>query len=431
MRTIDQATKIYVLIPKESNKPELKQIHSHVSRLLRAYEAEALDNKKRLLEIVFIDPYRQRSQIQTIYNKFKIKEENILLIVQDERFQIIRQADLYSVKDNEIIGFRGEKAITSGIINVNSKSIQNIYFLVGHGEKDINDNDPQNGLSYLKTYLENKNYKTHRLNLFQQPRIPDDASLVLIASPQGKVEAFEVELLRRYMTERNGRIIVLLDPGRAHGLDELFYDWGILCENRFIFGSEQSFISNSEDFIINQFADHPINKILIDYKLNAIFGQPRPVKKDPLAIYNPRLSVTEIIGSGSSTWLENNYSSKIPVSFNSNEDVKGPISIAAISNLNHTSSLGISIPTGRLAVFGNSTFISNNHFQIFGNQILFFNTISWILDKIHFLNIPLKPIDTHQITMSRNSAQSLLFFYSLLPIFIALWGVLILYLRKR
>ena len=108
LRTIDQATKIYVLIPKESNKPELKQIHSHVSRLLRAYEAEALDNKKRLLEIVFIDPYRQRSQIQTIYNKFKIKEENILLIVQDERFQIIRQADLYSVKDNEIIGFRGE-----------------------------------------------------------------------------------------------------------------------------------------------------------------------------------------------------------------------------------------------------------------------------------------------------------------------------------
>ena len=72
------------------------------------------------------------------------------MVVQEDRFQIIRQADLYSVKNNEISGFKGENAITSGIINVNSKTIQNIYFLVGHGEKDINDNDPQTGLSYLK-----------------------------------------------------------------------------------------------------------------------------------------------------------------------------------------------------------------------------------------------------------------------------------------
>ena len=54
-----------------------------------------------------------------------------------------------------------------------------------------------------------------------------------------------------------------------------------------------------------------------------------------------------------------------------------------------------------MAVFGNSTFITNNHFQIFGNQILFYNTINWILDRIHFLNIPIKPIDTYQITMNK------------------------------
>ena len=50
---------------------------------------------------------------------------------------------------------------------------------------------------------------------------------------------------------------------------------------------------------------------------------------------------------------------------------------------------------------------------------------------MHFLNIPIKPIDTYQITMNQNMAQTLLLLYSLLPIFIALWGGLILYLRKR
>ena len=431
LRALDQATEIIVLIPKDSNQPELEQIHSHIGRLLRSYEAEAIQSGKQFLSIEYIDPFRQRTKVQSIYNKFKITEENILLIVQEDRFQIIRQADLYSVKDNEITGFKGESAITSGIINVNSKTIENIYFLVGHGEKDINDNDPQAGLSYLKTFLENKNFKTHSLNLYQEPNIPKDASLILIVAPQGKVEAFEVELLRRYMTERNGRIIALIDPGRVHGLDELFFDWGILSENKFIFGSEQSFVSNSEDFIINQFADHPINRLLLDYNLNTIFGQPCPVKMDPLAINNPRLSVTEIIGSGNSTWIENNYTNETPISYNPETDIMGPISIATISNLSHTSSLGIDIPTGRMAVFGDSTFIANNHFQIFGNQILFYNTVNWILDRIHFLNIPIKPIDTYQITMNQKDAQSLLFYYALLPIFIALWGSLILYLRKR
>lgn len=431
LRTLDRATKIIVLIPKDSNQPELEQIHSHVGRLLRSYEAEGIQNGKRLLSIEYLDPFRQRSKVQNIYNKFKIKEENILLIVQEERFQIVRQADLYSIKNNEIIGFKGERAITSGIINVNSKAIQNIYFLVGHGEKDITDNDPLNGLSYLKSFLENKNFKTHRLNLYQEPSIPKDASLILIVAPQGKVEAFEVELLRRYMSERNGRIIALIDPGRVHGLEDLFFDWGILSDNKFIFGSEQSFVSNSDDFIINQFADHPINHLMIDYNLNAIFGQARPVKMDPLAINNSRLSVSEIIGTGNGTWIENNYTNETPIRFDPNTDIPGPISIAAISNLSHTSSLGINIPTGRMAVFGNSTFIANNHFQIFGNQILFYNTINWILDRMHFLNIPLKSIDTYQITMNKKDGQSLLLYYSILPIFIALWGSLILYLRKR
>ena len=35
------------------------------------------------------------------------------------------------------------------------------------------------------------------------------------------------------------------------------------------------------------------------------------------------------------------------------------------------------------------------------------------------------------ITMNKKEAQSLLIYYAILPIFIALWGSLILYLRKR
>ena len=56
-----------------------------------------------------------------------------------ERSREIRQAELYEVADNQIVGFRGEKAITSAIIDVSAKDEDKIYFLVGHGEMRLDD----------------------------------------------------------------------------------------------------------------------------------------------------------------------------------------------------------------------------------------------------------------------------------------------------
>jgi ABC-type uncharacterized transport system involved in gliding motility auxiliary subunit len=295
----------------------------------------------------------------------------------------------------------------------------------------LEDSDPQKGLSQLRSFLENRNFNTHSLNLLKENAIPEDASLILIAAPQAQLMPVEVELLRRYMNEQNGRLIALIDPGRIHGMDALFFDWGVLAENEFIYEKSSSIISNSDDFIIHQFADHPINALLLDYNLNAVFGQPRPIKKDPLAISNKRLSVKEILGTSESSWIERNYGTETKPTYKPEKDFKGPISIAAVSNLSYTSSLDINIPSGRLAVFGNATFISNNHFQIFGNQLLFNSTLNWILDRMHLLKIPIRTIQTFQITISQRDIQVLLLYYSIPPILIALWGFLILYLRKR
>ena len=431
LRSLDQETKIIILFPKDSNQPELETIHLHLGQLLRSYEAEAIKHAKRLLKIEYIDAFKQRTKAKEIYNRYKITDENIILVTQEDRFQIIRQADLYAVEGNAISGFKGENAITSALINVNSKSIQTIYFLEGHGEKDISNNDPHSGLSLLKGFLETKNFQVQTLNLLQKKSVPKDASLIIIPSPQGSIEAFEVELLRRYLSEKNGRMLVFLDPGRIHGLDDLFLDWGVLAQNKFIFGSTQSLVANSEDFIINQFSKHPINQLVLDYNLNAIFGAPRPIIADPLSLNNKRLSVTELLGTNKDTWAKTSYNMAESKRYNPKKDEAGPISIGVVSNLSQTSSLGISIPTGRLAVFGDSTFISNNHFQIFGNQILFYNTINWLVDRMHFLNIPIAPLKTYQVTLNQKSIQRLLLYYALLPIFIALWGSLILYLRKR
>ena len=106
------------------------------------------------------------------------------------------------------------------------------------------------------------------------------------------------------MSERNGRMMLFVDPGASHGLDDLLMDWGILSENKFIYEPNTSMTSNANNFIINQFAKHPINDLLIDYNLNVVLGQPRPVIRDPLAENNKRLSVIELMGTSPSSWVE-------------------------------------------------------------------------------------------------------------------------------
>ena len=61
------------------------------------YRQQVRRDGERMLKVEYIDPFRQRSKAEAIYNKYKISDENILLVTQDDQ-RIIRQADLYAVK---------------------------------------------------------------------------------------------------------------------------------------------------------------------------------------------------------------------------------------------------------------------------------------------------------------------------------------------
>ena len=172
IRNLKSETQINVLFPKESNQPELKQILSHIKHLLRSFENHGVQNGERILKIDYIDPFRQRSKAQKLFDQYSVNEENILLVTQGDRSQVIRQADLYEVTENKITGFKGEIALTSAIINVNSESSDKVYFILGHGEMQIYDNDPNNGISALRAFLENRNFQTDTLSLLKTKKSP-------------------------------------------------------------------------------------------------------------------------------------------------------------------------------------------------------------------------------------------------------------------
>ena len=431
VRELKEPVRIIVTIPNNPEVPESVQIHRHLQKLLREYEALAAQDGEKLIEVEFVDIYRQRKRAQELANVYNLTQENVILVARGERTREIRQADLYEVEDKQIAGFRGEKAITSAIIDVASDDADKVYFIVGHGEMRLDDVDPLRGLSQLESFLRERNYLLATLDLAVDPAVPEDADLVIVPSPQASFLPEEVEKLRRYMSERNGRMIILLDPGRRHGLEDLFYDWGVLADDMTVVDRGSDYRSQTGDLIIRRFADHPITDLLVEYQITALFGQPRPVRTDPASLANERIQVSQLVGTSDQSWAERDYRTQDPITFDEGRDLRGPISIATISTRSAGSELGISIPGGRLAVFGNSDFISNNLLRAFGNRTLFFNTLNWALSKNNLLNIATRPLESYQIVMSEKDLRHSLLYFAIMPAGLALFGTFIFIIRRR
>ncbi len=431
IRELEQTVDIIVTIPNDPEQAELEQIHNHLDKLFREYEAAGTIDGKSYIRIEYVDIYRQRKRAQELANKYNLTQENIILVAMGERTREIRQADLYEVADNQIAGFRGEKAITSAIIDVSSKDEEKIYFLVGHGEMRLDDVDPLRGLSQLESFLRERNYTLATLDLAVDPDVPQDADLIVVPSPQASLLPEEVEKLRRYMSERNGRMIVLIDPGRRHGMEELFYDWGVLADDMVVVDNGPDFRAQGGDLIIRRFAEHPITDLLVDYQITALFGQPRPMRTDPGSLKDPRLKVTQIIGTSDQSWAERDYRTQNPIQYDPGRDLKGPITIATVATRSAGTELGITIPGGRFVAFGNSDFITNNRLRAFGNRTLFFNSMNWALSRNSLLNIATRPLESYQVVMSERDLNRTLIYYAILPGVTALFGLFIFLIRRR
>ncbi len=428
IRELAEPVDIVVTIP---DSPETELVLKDLQKLLRQYEAEDAKDGTALLNVEFVDIYKQRARAQQLASRYKLTKENVVLVASGDKSQEINPAKLYEVTDGETTGFIGERIITSAILNVSAEDTDKIYFLLGHGEMRLDDVDPRFGLSQVESFLKERNFELANLDLSIDPNVPEDADLIIIPSPQAALLPEEVEKLRRYLGERNGRMLVLINPGRAHGLDELLYDWGVLSDDMTVIDVGSDFKAQGGDLIIRRFAEHPITQLLIDNQINALFGLPRPVRTDPASLNMEGLKVEQILGTSAQSWGERDYRTQNPVKYDSGRDLPGPLSIATVSTRSAGSELGITIQGGRLIVFGNSDFVANNRFQAFGNQSLFINSINWALDRNNMLNIPSRPLQNYQIIMSEQELKRLILYFAIVPGITALFGFAVHLLRRR
>lgn len=421
---------IIVTTGSDVSHPELEQAHEALKQLLKEYVHESGSWKEPFVRVEYVNVYQQKKRAQELAHAYNLSREYAIIVASELGYRQLFPGDLYKAEKGRPKLFIGEQALTAAIIEVSTQSQPKLYFLTGHGEMGVEDVNPSRGLSELELLLRQKNYAIEQLNLSEVNKIPDDAKLVLSIAPQAALLPGEEEILQDYLLLRNGRMIVLLSPMYPHGMNNLFYDWGILAEDLVVMDSGKDFQVAGGDFLIRRFAQHPITESLIDYQVGLLTGFWRPIQFEATMPEDELLGMSMVAASSESSWAKKVSRSGLPAEYDE-DDPKGPLPLGIAAERRIGADLGVDMPGGKLVVLGNADFVSNQRLNTLGNHVLFLNMVRWALDQHFALTIPPKTVDTFQVVMSQSDFYNLALKFAGVPLLVGALGVGVYWSRKR
>jgi ABC-type uncharacterized transport system involved in gliding motility auxiliary subunit len=315
-----------------------------------------------------------------------------------------------------------EEDITNALMKIVKGERKTIYFTQGHGEKSIDDME-KSGYSSAKAGLEKENYVLKSLNLVQENKVPDDASVVVMLGPTSEPFPNELDLLDGFLN-KGGSVAILLDPPPGAGLNDFMKKWSIDVGNNIVLDSSgvgRLFGAGPQIPLVTTYSHH---KITEHFNVMTFFPLVRSITplKPPVAGIN----VEPLLSSNERSWGETDMKST-SAKFDEGKDLKGPVSLAVVA----TKDLGES-KKARMVVYGDSDFASNATFGLQGNGNLFLNTISWLAQDESFISIRPKNPDDRRLTMTEAQGRLVSFIVLFfLPVGVLASGISVWMKRRK
>ncbi len=280
---------------------------------------------------------------------------------------------------HEIVSYASEQGITSALVRLMNPGQRTIYFLTGHGERDIQ-NAGDTAYTSVKSALEAKNYTVQSLNLIAQNLIPENATVIVIAGPTQPITAAEQTLLQDYVS-RGGALVVMEEPAPLTEFGNspdpmaayLAANWGIAFDNDIVIDTN----SNQPLYAVAAtYGTHPITEKL--QGLVSFFPTARSLAIASGLTNQPVALVATI----DSAWGETDYAAMQAngqVAYDPAADVTGPLTLAVAVEDTTASS--------HIVVFGDADFASNVFFNQYANGDIFINAIDWAAGQEQLINL--------------------------------------------
>lgn len=320
-----------------------------------------------------------------------------------------------------------EQDITNALIKLVSGAEKKVYFTQGHGERDTTSADRMRGYNAVSEALGRDNFSVAALPLIQQPQVPDDASVVVIAGPDTDFLQPEIDALKRYVA-RGGKVLALIDPPQPGGADlpnlqGFLKEWAIEFGNDVVLdasGIGQLFGGDATVPVVLSYPAHPITE---GFRVMTAFPHARSVR----AIEGGTRTPVSLLETSAQSWAETDLKTLATgqVEFSEGSDRRGPISLGlAVSApaaeppaapLGANASPDAPKPESRIVAIGDSDFAGNNALGVQGNLDLFLNTVNWLAQQEDLIAIRPREAQDRRLSLTADD-QTRIMLLSLLVI---------------
>ncbi|MCX7841838.1 MAG: Gldg family protein [Clostridia bacterium] len=315
------------------------------------------------------------------------------------------------------MSFVGEQGFTGAIKYVTSDKTPVVYFTQGHGEGTV-----EREYSNLKNQLETNNYEVKSINLMTSEKVPEDAEILMIASPKADMSPQERDRIKEYL-KNGGKAVFLFDSLEN---DVKFSEFEALLAEYNV-GINYDKVKENDDrryFPKNPYAvvlDVPKSSVIpIDYQLLLANSRSLNILKNQ----KEYMTVTTLIKTSQTAVGEQIDKSR-------GKDIAGPLELGvAVENK------GGAKPS-RILVLGNAYFISDEARMQYGQYFqyghnFFTLSLNWLMDKKNEVVISPKSYDMPKmnITSAAQAGMLALIVVILLPLAILGTGMFV-WMRRR
>lgn len=315
-----------------------------------------------------------------------------------------------------------EEDMTNALMKIVKGEKKTIYFVEGHGEKKLDDSD-RSGFASAKGALERENYIVKTVNLVQEGKVPDDATVLVMAGPTTEPFQNELDLIDAFLA-KGGGVLIMVDAPPAPALREFAKKWSIDVGENIVLdasGVGRLFGMGPQVPLVTNYGQHKITE-----RFNVMTFFPLVRSVTPAAMPAEGITVEKLVSTNERSWGETNVKSG-EASFDPKTDLEGPVSLGVVA----TKDLGEN-KKSRLIFYGDSDFGSNAYFGQQGNGNLFTNTVTWLAQDENFVSIRPKNPDDRRLTMTESQGR-LASYVSvlLLPLGILLAGISVWAKRRK
>lgn len=301
--------------------------------------------------------------VQAVYN-------GTLIVEGPERTRMIDSNDLFASGETGNLFF-GEREITGAIRYVSSSDLPKVYFTQGHGELSTT-----NELTEAISFLQLGAYEVNTAVLLQTG-IPEDAGILIMASPQKDIDESEKAMLSEFLG-KGGSLLLMVDPVmnsnnvKLSNLNSIVNEYGIDISNNYVVEEDSAYyLSVSDMYLIPRYGAHEITQPIGNAQKLVILPVARGLGGVEYDEENGKRDI--LLLTSDLSWARADVT--IEEENKTDRDIAGPIPLAFAATKGNGAQGQYS---SRIVVIGDSTFATDGNISVQANSDLLVNSVNWL-----------------------------------------------------